>query len=52
MNKLGRPKKHDSTQSKTMRLPVHLIEKINTNRIEGESFTDALIRLVRIGLLL
>tara|TARA_R100000664_G_C2742881_1_gene131093 strand:+ start:452 stop:775 length:324 start_codon:yes stop_codon:yes gene_type:complete len=51
-NPVGRPKKHNETQSKTMRLPIHLIEKINKDKHEGESFTDALIRLVSIGLLL
>jgi sulfite reductase beta subunit-like hemoprotein len=51
-NPVGRPKKHNETQSKTMRLPIHLIEKINKDKQDGESFTDALIRLVSIGLLL
>lgn len=49
-NSVGRPKKHSSTKSKTMRLPISLIEQIEKNRVPGESFTDALIRNCKLGL--
>ena len=51
-NPVGRPKKHDSTKSKTMRLPIRLINLIEKDRLEKESFTDSLIRLVNLGLLI
>ena len=49
---VGRPKKHPKTQSKTMRLPMYIIDQINNDKQENESFTDALIRLVKLGLLI
>ena len=49
---VGRPKKHHQTQSKTFRLPIHIIEQIEKDRCPGESFTDVLIRLVKLGLLI
>lgn len=49
---IGRPKKHQSTKSKTFRLPVSLIDLIEKEKKESESFTDCLIRLVKLGLLI
>tara|TARA_R110002020_G_scaffold189631_1_gene388910 strand:+ start:618 stop:863 length:246 start_codon:yes stop_codon:yes gene_type:complete len=49
---VGRPKKHVQTKSKTFRLPVDLIEQIEKEKLENESFTDSIIRLVKLGLLL
>ena len=51
-NPIGRPKKHQSTKSKTFRLPVSLIDLIEKEKQESESFTDCLIRLVKLGLLI
>ena len=48
---IGRPKKHEITQSKTFRLPLYLIEQMERDRMDKESLTDALIRLVKLGLL-
>jgi predicted CopG family antitoxin len=49
-NKIGRPKKHESTQQKAMRLPNDMIQELENQRKEGESFTDVLIRFVKQGL--
>ena len=49
-NKIGRPKKHESTQQKTMRLPNDMIQELENQRKESESFTDVLIRFVKQGL--
>lgn len=43
----GRPKKHTATKTKSCRLPIDVIEAIETNRSEKCSFTDSLVSIVR-----
>lgn len=50
-NSVGRPKKHNQTKTKTMRLPTDLITELENQRKEGESFTDVLIRFVKLGMI-
>ena len=50
--KIGRPRKHEQTQTKTFRLPTDLLEQIEKDRQEHETLTDSIIRLVKLGLLL
>ncbi|MEC7568104.1 MAG: hypothetical protein VX313_01955 [Bacteroidota bacterium] len=43
----GRPKKHTATKTKSCRLPIDVIEAIETNRSAKCSFTDSLVSIVR-----